>query len=160
MSIVATLPVVTGIYTAKLLDKEEYYDITVLEAKELIEETPDLVILDVRIVSEYEENHLENTINIPTDELQVRLDELNKKDKILVYCRTGNRSSTALEILIEAGYTEIYHMYEGIKCLDTKKLSNSSVGSYPTKPSEFLNGSPIYGASLHSIWSIPYCYSI
>jgi hypothetical protein len=53
LSIVATLPVVTGIYTAKLLDKEEYYDITVLEAKELIEETPDLVILDVRTVSEY-----------------------------------------------------------------------------------------------------------
>jgi len=114
LTIVATLAVVAGIYTAKLLDKEEYYDITVLEAKELIDETPDLVILDVRTVSEYEENHLENAINIPIDELPIRLDELNKKDKILVYCRTGNRSSTAIEILIEAGYTKIYHMYEGI----------------------------------------------
>ena len=114
LTIVAILAVVTGIYTAKLLDKEEYYDITVLEAKELIEETPDLIILDVRTVSEYEENHLETAINIPIDELQIRLDELNKKNKIIVYCRTGNRSSTAIEILIEAGYTEIYHMYEGI----------------------------------------------
>lgn len=114
LTIVAILAVVAGIYTAKLLDKKEYYDITILEAKELIEETPDLVILDVRTVSEYEENHLENAINIPIDELQVRLRELNKKDKILVYCRTGNRSNTAIEILIEAGYTEVYHMYMGI----------------------------------------------
>ena len=53
LTIVAALAVVAGIYTAKLLDKEEYYDITVFEAKKLIEETPDLVILDVRTVSEY-----------------------------------------------------------------------------------------------------------
>ena len=112
--IVATLAVVAGIYIIKLQDKEDYYDITVQEAKELIDETRDLVILDVRTVSEYEENHIENAINIPIDELQIRLDELNNRNKILVYCRTGNRSSTAIEILIEAGYTEIYHMYEGI----------------------------------------------
>lgn len=92
----------------------EYSDVTVEQAKQLIEERPKLVILDVRTVSEYEDGHIEGAILIPVQEIEDRLDELSKKDEILVYCRTGNRSSTAIDIMQADGFTKIYHMNRGI----------------------------------------------
>jgi len=86
----------------------------VRDAKELIEGNPSLVILDVRTNEEYTNGHIEGTINIPIDELEERLDELNDNDELLVYCRTGNRSRTAIEILNENAYEKLYHMNEGI----------------------------------------------
>jgi rhodanese-related sulfurtransferase len=92
----------------------EYSDVTVEQAKQLIEERPKLVILDVRTVSEYEDGHIEGAILIPVQEIENRLDELSTKDEILVYCRTGNRSSTAIDIMLADGFTKIYHMNRGI----------------------------------------------
>ena len=92
----------------------EYGDVSVGDAKELIEGNPSLVILDVRTNEEYTNGHIEGAINIPIDELEERLDELNDNDELLVYCRTGNRSRTAIEILNENGFKKVYHMNEGI----------------------------------------------
>ena len=116
---VAILAVVAGIYTPKIMnwgesDEGEYGDVSIQEAIELMEEKLDLVILDVRTVGEFDEGHIEGAINIPVDELSGRLDELSKDDELLVYCRTGNRSGSAISILSDAGYTKIYHMHEGI----------------------------------------------
>ena len=93
---------------------QEYADVTVAEAKALIEEKPDMVILDVRTPSEFDDGHIEGAINIPVDYLAGRLDELSKDDELLVYCRTGNRSARAVGILEDAGFTKIFHMDEGI----------------------------------------------
>ncbi len=91
-----------------------YGNVDVGEARDLIAEKAGLVILDVRTVSEYESGHLDGVINIPVDELSGRLSELNPDDELLVYCRTGNRSTTAVGILRENGYDRIYHMDGGI----------------------------------------------
>jgi rhodanese-related sulfurtransferase len=91
-----------------------YGNVDVAEARDLIGEKGELVILDVRTVSEYESGHLEGAINIPVEVLSGRLSELNPNDELLVYCRTGNRSTTAVGILSENGYDRIYHMDGGI----------------------------------------------
>lgn len=91
-----------------------YGNVDVAEARDLIGEKSDLVILDVRTVSEYDGGHLDGAINIPVDDLSGRLSELNPDDELLVYCRTGNRSTTAVGILRENGYDRIYHMDSGI----------------------------------------------
>jgi rhodanese-related sulfurtransferase len=91
-----------------------YGNVDVAEARDLIWEKGELVILDVRTVSEYESGHLEGAINIPVEVLSGRLSELNPNDELLVYCRTGNRSTTAVGILSENGYDRIYHMDGGI----------------------------------------------
>ncbi len=83
-------------------------------AQDIINEKGDLVILDVRTVSEYESGHLEGAINIPVEELSQRLSELNPSDEILVYCRTGNRSTSAVRILKSNGFEKLYHMDGGI----------------------------------------------
>ena len=101
-------------YAYFLTPTQEYADVTVAEAKALIEGKPDLVILDVRNPSEFDDGHIEGAINIPVDYLAERLDELSKDDELLVYCRTGNRSARAVEILDDNGFTKIFHMDEGI----------------------------------------------
>jgi rhodanese-related sulfurtransferase len=110
---------IISVYTYnQLLVKEnsgfEYGDVTVEQAKQLIKEKPSLVTVDVRTVSEYDDGHIEGALNIPVQEIEDRLNELSKRDEILVYCRTGNRSSTAIEIMKENGFTKIYHMNRGI----------------------------------------------
>ena len=92
----------------------EYGDVTVELARELIQEKPSLVILDVRTDGEYRDGHIEGAVNIPVNELEGRLGELEKEDETLVYCRTGNRSGTAVGILKENGYEKIFHMDKGI----------------------------------------------
>lgn len=97
-----------------LLPRGGYGDVTVQEARRLMEDKPGLVILDVRTASEYEEGHIEGAVNIPVQELGVRFDELSIEGELLVYCRTGNRSAQAVDILLDVGFTKIYHMDEGI----------------------------------------------
>jgi rhodanese-related sulfurtransferase len=81
---------------------------TVDELKKEMEENPNLVILDVRTEAELVGplGKIDGVINIPIQLLANRMDELKPyKDKdIAVICRTGNRSTTGTEILVENGY--------------------------------------------------------
>ena len=114
--IVSIVIVATALYYTYFLgaQKGQYGDVTVKEAKRLIEEKPDLVVLDVRTPSEYEDGHFPRAINIPVDDLLGRLGELDRGDEILVYCRTGNRSTRAVGYLNENGFTRLYHLVDGI----------------------------------------------
>ncbi len=82
----------------------EYETISIIEAKNLIDSEPSLMILDVRTEAEFEEAHLGEAVNIPLNELEKRIKELDKEKAILVYCRTGARSAQASDILVENGY--------------------------------------------------------
>lgn len=110
----AVLAVVAAVYTPTLMNWGNYGDVTINEAWNLIQDKEDLVILDVRTQTEYDEGHIEGAILIPVQELPDRLDELDKSNEHIVYCRTGNRSSTAVEILGEAGFSKVYHISDGI----------------------------------------------
>jgi rhodanese-related sulfurtransferase len=92
----------------------EYGDVSVEETRELIETKSKLVILDVRTKGEYNDGHVKEAMLIPLSELEARLDEISKDTELLVYCRTGNRSSSAVSILKSNGYTKIFHMKDGI----------------------------------------------
>ncbi|NYT19527.1 MAG: rhodanese-like domain-containing protein, partial [Methanosarcinales archaeon] len=65
-------------------------------------------------VNEFETEHIEGAVNINVNELGSRLDEVPRDETILVYCRTGARSVTASNILVDAGYTDVYNMPGGI----------------------------------------------
>ena len=61
-------------------------------------------VLDVRTPEEWNEFHVPNTTLIPLDELAARVNELPKDQPILVVCRSGNRSQTGRDILLQAGF--------------------------------------------------------
>ena len=89
-------------------------DVTVEEAKSLVESNVSLIIVDVRTREEYDSGHIEGAILIPVSELEGRINELSKEEEFLIYCRTGNRSSNSVNILKANGYTKIFHMNDGI----------------------------------------------
>ena len=92
-----------------------YGDITVEQAKDLFQNINLSTVLDVRTVQEFDRGHIEGAINIPVDELQDRLEELDRSDDILVYCKSGIRSSQAVKILAENGFSMVYNMLGGIE---------------------------------------------
>ena len=86
-----------------------YRQITMEEAMEMMEKEKDFIILDVRTVAEYESGHIPGAICVPNESIGTEeIPELpDKKQLILVYCRSGNRSKQASEKLVKLGYTNI-----------------------------------------------------
>lgn len=91
-----------------------------------LKETSDLVIVDVRESAEFAFDHIPNAISIPLDELESRLNELNKEDDIFVVCRTGNRSDLASQKLAENGFTNVMNVVPGMSQWtgETKSINN------------------------------------
>ena len=86
-----------------------YVNITAEEAKAIMDTEDGYIILDVRTQEEYDQGHIPGAVLIPNTEIEERAEEeLPDKDQlILVYCRSGNRSKQAAEVLEELGYTNI-----------------------------------------------------
>jgi phage shock protein E len=61
-------------------------------------------VLDVRSAEEYAEGHVPGAMLIPHDELASRLSELDRDRPVLVYCRSGRRSTLAETLLETEGF--------------------------------------------------------
>ena len=86
-----------------------YYQISQDEAKRIMDEESDYIIVDAREQSEYDEGHIKGAIVIPYTEIEQKAEELlpNKTQLILVYCRSGRRSKIAAQSLANMGYKNV-----------------------------------------------------
>ncbi len=86
-----------------------YEQITPEAAKNIMERESGYVILDVRTEEEFAEGHIKNAILIPDYEIAEKAESVlnDKKQLILVYCRSGRRSKLASEELVKLGYTNV-----------------------------------------------------
>jgi molybdopterin/thiamine biosynthesis adenylyltransferase/rhodanese-related sulfurtransferase len=84
------------------------------KAREEIESGAKLI--DVREPHEWDEAHLEGATHVPQDELLERIDEVvpDHSERIVLYCRTDNRSSRAADALEGLGYENVSVMRGGI----------------------------------------------
>ena len=89
----------------------ENREVSVAGAYELYQEG--IYTLDVRTVEEYEAGHIPGSVLIPLDELARRSGELPVGEPILIYCRSGNRSLDALNMLAGAGFMNLSSMDGG-----------------------------------------------
>ena len=116
-----TLPVSSGCKANTLTPEEvqeenednivaEIKSISPEEVYEIIKNSEDYLIVDVRTKEEYDSGHIEGALLLPVQELEVRLDELLMDKPIIVYCRSGGRSRTAATILVENGFKQVYDM--------------------------------------------------
>jgi phage shock protein E len=79
------------------------------DARRLVEDGARLV--DVRTPGEFADSHIDGAVNIPVQELDRRMAELEPKDgPIVLYCRSGRRSSSAARMLKDAGYTAVHDL--------------------------------------------------
>lgn len=100
------LTILTGCNEKK---KVTYVSVSTDEAIQMMETETDYIILDVRTVAEYESGHIKGAINYPNENIKDEmLDILPDKDQLIfVYCRSGNRSKSASQKLVDIGYTNI-----------------------------------------------------
>ena len=76
----------------------------------------DLQIIDVRTPEEFAEGYIENAINIDfyAETFRDDINQLDRSQTYLVYCRSGRRSADALGIMAELGFKEAYNLLGGI----------------------------------------------
>lgn len=86
------------------------------EATDLIENNPDMLIIDVRTPGEFNAGHIKGAknINIADRDFQSQLEQLERNSTYFVYCRTGNRSGSAIKLMKQLDFKSIYHLEHGI----------------------------------------------
>ena len=94
-------------YRTRCTNKFIYNLIPFEKAKEMIENKK-VILIDVRSKSEYDLMHIINSVNIPVNEIEKRIFIYEQKIPIMIYCSSGARSKSALQILNSLGYTNIY----------------------------------------------------
>lgn len=102
----------------KSADEEGIKEIQARDARALIEQRKNdgLVILDVRTKAEFQDGHINGSVNLDYKDgaFKEKLSGLDTSATYIVYCRSGRRSSEAAEIMQEMGFTDIYHLEEGV----------------------------------------------
>ncbi|MBN2616710.1 MAG: hypothetical protein JXR64_00210 [Spirochaetales bacterium] len=105
----------TGIINVLDLQNSRYKEVTAKDAKSLIDNISP-IILDVRTEGEFNSGHISNAILIPVQNIKSQLSKIEKyKDEpVFIYCHSGNRSTVAAKILIDAGFKEVYNLRNGV----------------------------------------------
>ncbi len=89
------------------------WDITVQELAERVK-TNHLKLVDVREPHELEISRLPDATNIPLGQLAARLSELDSAEDMVLFCKSGARSTRALELLTSAGFKKVKNLKGGI----------------------------------------------
>ncbi|MEX2594067.1 MAG: rhodanese-like domain-containing protein [Anditalea sp.] len=91
-----------------------------LEAKALLEEQGDIIILDVRTPKEYIAGHLIGAqhIDFYAPDFSKQLQALDPDKAYVVYCAVGGRSSKAAEMMKKIGFKQVYEASEGFPALE------------------------------------------
>ena len=76
-----------------------------VDLKPIIQEGAFLV--DVRSQGEFAQGHVKGSVNIPLDLVAAQLQKFKGKKNIVVFCRSGSRSSQAKTILERNGFTNV-----------------------------------------------------
>lgn len=64
-------------------------------------------LVDVRSPEEFADGNVKGSVNIPLDQVKNQLAKFKGKEKIVVFCRSGSRSSQAKSILEQNGFTNV-----------------------------------------------------
>ena len=106
-------------------------EINIISESDFVEiQDLDYTLIDVRTQDEYDLGHIDSAINLDfySDSFKNKILSLPKNEKIVLYCRTNNRSSKTATILKENGYKDILVIKGGI----TEWVKNGNDINYTT----------------------------
>ena len=84
--------------------------ISAQEARQMMIDNPDAIILDVRTPEEFAQGHIPGALLLPVTQIAEQAESVlpDKDTLILMYCRSGNRTQTAGQLLADMGYSKVY----------------------------------------------------
>tara|TARA_B100000809_G_scaffold266869_1_gene332358 strand:+ start:6201 stop:6515 length:315 start_codon:yes stop_codon:yes gene_type:complete len=98
-------------------------EVSVDELQDLINNKADFQLIDVREVSEYELANINGEL-MPLQTVPNNIDKISKDKQVVIMCRSGKRSASAVSFLEQQGFNNIYNLAGGI--LDWKvEIDNS-----------------------------------
>ena len=88
-----------------------------LNPAEFQAKSPAGIIIDVRTTEEIAEGKIAGALEMDyfLPSFQSQVDELPKDKEIFIYCAVGSRSREAAEMLLQQGFTKVYHLSGGIQ---------------------------------------------
>jgi rhodanese-related sulfurtransferase len=90
-------------------------NITVQDLANRINSDEGILVLDVRTPEEYvQDGHVPGSVLIPLQDLAMRMNEVPKDKPVACFCRSGNRSQVACDMLRQQGYTNVTNVLGGI----------------------------------------------
>lgn len=95
------------------------------EAQGLMQQNPNLQLLDVREQEEYDQVHIDGVTLIPLGQLPERIGELDKERPTLCICAGGVRSERAARFLLSQDFSDVTNMAEGMKGWVSRGLPSS-----------------------------------
>jgi len=129
------------------------YTIPVLSVDELNNELPNsYILLDARELEEFGVSHIKNAIHIGYDHFNINnITEINKEQKLIVYCSIGYRSEKIGEKLKDLGYTNVYNLYgsifewanQGLPLVKQDGTETKELHTYNKKWSKWVQGNQI-----------------
>ncbi|MGM9987192.1 MAG: rhodanese-like domain-containing protein [Bacillaceae bacterium] len=94
-------------------ESTSYQTISLKEGYDFIQQEK-VMVLDVRTREEFQSGHIPGAINIPVEILEDHVNKLDKKQAYFVICRSGNRSKTASQLLVDNDFKSIYNAQKGM----------------------------------------------
>ena len=89
-------------------------EINVKQLKTMFDKDVNFILLDVRTENEVIISKISKSIHIPMNDISNRFTELDKSTEIIVYCKSGKRSSKVCEFLISNQFNNIKNLSGGI----------------------------------------------
>ncbi|MEG0873411.1 MAG: rhodanese-like domain-containing protein [Clostridia bacterium] len=84
------------------------YNLVPFEQAKAMIETKQVSLIDVRTKSEFNIMHIKGAENIPVVDIEKMIFSKDQEAKLMVYCSSGTRSKTAIQVLNNLGYNNIY----------------------------------------------------
>ena len=103
--------------------------ITVQALAERLAQPEAPLVLDVRTPAEWNAGHIDGATHLPLQRLRQRLAELDPTREIAVICRTGYRSSAAVSLLANAGFTALVDVVGGMEAWNRLNGTAPAVGA-------------------------------
>lgn len=97
-------------------DQYGYIHVDAPAAAQIIANSPEVIILDIRTPAEFNEGHIKNAINIDyyAPDFDEQITALDPNASYVLHCRSGGRSGRALSVLRENNLIDVTHLKGGI----------------------------------------------
>ncbi len=103
-------------------------EVTVRELKKMMDEKADFQLIDVREPHEHQFTDIGGEL-IPMNTILENMDKISKVKKVVIYCRSGNRSANVVKALEQkSGFNNLYNLKGGI--LDWADQIDNNIKKY------------------------------